>query len=460
MTKILFVNAINEHRRRKVETRYPSLGTSYIASYLRKYGKFNNVNIIEAGQSLSSELLREYNPDLVGISSVTQNFNIAKAIAAKIKKELDVAVIIGGHHITALPNNLTEYMDVAVLGEGEQTTLELVEAYEKDELDKRKLSKILGIAYRYRNKLMITPRRELIRPLDKIPFPARDLLHLDRANIYILTSRGCPYRCVFCSSSFFWQGIRFFSPSYVVKEIAEIIEKYNVKYVNIYDDLFTVNKKRLREIVRLIRKEKLGQKVEFGCLARANLVDNEVASLLKAMNVKTIALGLESGSDRILGYLKQGSVTVKQNENAVNILKKHKFKVSASFVIGSPTETKEETLQTLDFLKRSKLHSGETYVLLPFPGTEVWEYGKQTGQLNDFMNWDDFEIYLEENPSKRVILSDEMNREELLSILIRFKKEWNRRAHTHMVRQVFRHPTKIIPYIWKRIVNLKTNSQL
>jgi len=458
LTKILFVNAINENRRKEVETRYSSLGTSYIASYLRKYGAFSDVNILEVGQSLSSELLRKYNPDFVGISSVTQNFNTAKVIAAKIKKELDVPVIIGGHHITALPNNLTESMDVAVLGEGEQTTLELVEAYEENGLDKRRLSKIPGIAYRYRNKLIITPRRALIRPLDRIPFPARDLLHLNPANIYILTSRGCPYRCVFCSSSFFWRDIRFFSADYVVSEIVEVVEKYNTRYVNIYDDLFTINKKRLRKIVRLIEKEKLGQKVEFACLARANLVDDEVASLLKAMNVKTIALGLESGSDRILGYLKQSTVTVKQNKNAVNILKKHKFNVNASFIIGSPTETKEDALQTLDFLKRSKLDGGETYVLLPFPGTEVWQYGNQTGQLNDFMNWDDFEIYFEENPSKRVILSDGLSREELLSILIRFKKEWNRRAHTHVIRQALRHPTKIMPYIWKRILKLKTNS--
>ena len=137
MTKILFINCINENRKIAVETSYSSLGTAYIASYVRKYGGFGNIDIIEIGQSFRSELFRKYNPDFVGISSVTQNFNIAKEIAAKIKKESDVPVIIGGHHITALPNNLTEHMDVAVLGEGEQTFLELLGAYEENELDTR-----------------------------------------------------------------------------------------------------------------------------------------------------------------------------------------------------------------------------------------------------------------------------------------------------------------------------------
>lgn len=265
MTKIWFINCINENRKRTVETSYSGLGTSYIASYIQKYGGFRrrDITITEMGQSLGSDLIRKYDPDIVGISSVTQNVNIAKEIAAKIKNELDVPVIVGGHHITALPNNLTEHMDIAVLGEGEQTFLELLEAYEENGLDKEKLSKIDGIAYRCNKKLVITPRRELIRPLDRIPFPARDLLHTN--SFYMFTSRGCPYRCIFCSSSFFWQSIRYFSPRYVVREITELVERYNAKFINLFDDLFIGNKRRLREIAQLLREEKLHQRVEFAC---------------------------------------------------------------------------------------------------------------------------------------------------------------------------------------------------
>jgi len=457
MTRILFINCINENRKSAVETAYSSLGTAYIASYVRKYGGFGNIDIIEIGQSFGSELFRKYNPDIVGISSVTQNFNIANEIAAKIKKESDVPVIMGGHHITALPNNLTEHMNVAVLGEGEQTTLELLGAYEENELDTSKLCRIDGIAYRHNEKLIITPRRELIRPLDKIPFPARALLQPSKS-FYMFTSRGCPYKCVFCSSAFFWQGIRYFSAKYVVNEIAELAEKYGARFINLYDDLFIANRERVREIVQLIRDQKLHEKVEFACLARANLVDDDMTCLLKRMNVKTVALGFESGSERMLNYLKKGSVTVKQNMEAVNTLKKYKLAVNGSFVIGSPGETKEDVFQTLNFLKRSKLDSGETYVLLPFPGTELWDYGVQNGLLADYMNWDNFEIYFERSPSKRVILADKISREELLDILSLFKKEWNRRARIRLVHyairhpnKVMRHPNKVMSFIHKKI---------
>jgi len=450
MTKILFINCIHEKRKSPVETVYSGLGTAYIASYVRKYGGFSNIDIVEIGQSFRSELFRKYNPDIVGIYTVTQNFNIASEIAAKVKKESDVPVIIGGHHITALPNNLTEHMDVAVLGEGEQTTLELLEAYEKNGLDKSKLSGIAGIAYRYNKKLIITPRRELIRPLDKIPFPARDLLQ-QLNPFYMFTSRGCPYKCVFCSSSFFWQSIRYFSAEYVVNEVAELAEKYDARFINFYDDLFIADRKRVREIVQLIRAEKLHEKVEFACLVRANLVDANIASLLKRMNVKIISLGLESGSERMLNYLKKGTVTVKQNEKAVNTLKKYKFTVNGSFIIGSPTEMKEDIFLTLNFLKRSKLDNGETYVLLPFPGTELWDYGVQEGILNDHMNWNDFEIYFEWDPHKRVILTDELNREELLDVLSLFKKEWNRRTRMRLAHYAIRHPHKVMHFIYKKM---------
>ena len=124
-------------------------------------------------------------------------------------------------------------------------------------------------------------------------------------------------------------------------------------------------------------------------------------------------MGLESGSERILNYLKGGTVTLEQNKNAVNILKKHKFVVDASFIIGSPTETKWGCLQTLNFLKRSKIDGGETYVLLPFPGTDVWKYGKQRGLLNDYMDWNNFEMYFEDDADKRITVADKISRDEL-----------------------------------------------
>ena len=444
MTKILFVNVVDEFRKRSIERELPSLGTYYLAAYLRKYGGFNNVEVVEAGQNFDA---LKYDPDIVGISSVTQNFNIAKQIAEKTKKGINPLVLVGGHHITALPSNLTENMDVAVLGEGEQTTLELVQAYGKNRLD---LSKIKGIAYKSSGDLKVTPKRELIKPLDKIPFPSRDLMRLDSNCVNMFTSRGCPYKCVFCSSTFFWKTVRFFSASYVVDEISEIVATYKPKRINFSDDLFIANKKRLKLISKKCVDQHINKQVEFHCTARANLINHEVASLLKAMNVRTVSMGLESGSNRILQYLKGGSVTVEQNEKAVNLLKRHGLNVSATFIIGSPTETREEIMQTHKFIQRSSLDGGDTYVLLPFPGTKVWDYGKQTGQLSDFMDWSHFEIYFEDNPN-RVMLSDVLSREELLELLLKFKKLWKKRRRGTLFEQAVKHPARILPFVYRSI---------
>lgn len=426
--KILFVNVVNEFRKRSIEREFPSLGTAYLASYLRKYGRFNDIQIVEAGQNFDAS---KYDVDIVGISSVTQNFNIAKEIAEKAKRGSNPLVLVGGHHITALPSNLTENMDVAVLGEGEQTTLEIAQAHKNKPLDKQR-----------------TRTSKLIRPLDKIPFPARDLMKLDKHHVNMFTSRGCPYKCVFCSSTFFWKSVRFFSANYVVSEISEVVATYNPSRINISDDLFIANKQRLRNISYKIQNERTHRAVEFHCTARANLINHTVACLLKNMNVRTVSLGLESGSNRILQYLKGNSVTVEQNEKAVNILKRHGLNVSATFIIGSPTETSEEIMETYKFIQRSKLDGGDTFVLLPFPGTKVWEYGEQKGQLNDFMNWDDFEIYFEDNPN-RVFLSD-LSRDELLMLLLRFKKLWKKRRRATLFEEAVKHPARILPFIKRK----------
>ena len=439
--KILFINVVDEKRKRKIEREFPSLGTSYLASYLRKFGGFNDIKIVEAGQTFDAE---KFEADIVGISSVTQNFNIAEQIAEKTKKTANPLVLVGGHHITALPQTLTKNMDVVVLGEGEQTTLEIVQAYEKNCLD---LGKIKGIAYKSNGNLKFTAERELIKPLDKIPFPARDLIRLDPHHVSMLTSRGCPYKCVFCSSTFFWKTARFFSASYVVDEICEVIEKYAPNRINLSDDLFIADKTRLRKISSLICAEGIHREVEFHCTARANLINHEVASSLKAMNVTTVSMGLESGSNRILQYLKGDSVTVEQNEKAVNILKKYGFNVSATFIIGSPTETRAEILQTYQFIQKSRLDGGDTYVLVPFPGTKVWDYGEQRGQLNDFMDWSRFEIYFEDNPN-RVMLSN-LSREELLELLLQFKKLWRKRRRMTLLEQAVKHPDRILPFVYR-----------
>lgn len=422
MTKVLLINCVDP--KQSINFKFDGLGLAYIASYVKEYGGFGNVKIVDVGGVKDFGLIEKFKPDVIGLSSLTQNFNIIKEVSREIQVRLDVPVIVGGYHISALPNNLNCDMDIGVVGEGEQTFLELLSEYEKHGLDLKKLKHVDGLIYWDSGNLNFNSKRKLISPLDKIPFPFRHLLKNRSGKFYMFTSRGCSYSCSFCSSSAFWGCVRFFSPEYVVREIKHLVYGYEVKNITFYDDLFIADKKRVSKIADLLNAEKLD--VSFECSVRSNLVNDEVASVLKRMNVTRVSMGLESGCDRILKRLKGSTVSVEKNLDAVKLLKKYRFGIGGSFVIGSPNESERDVMKTLDFIRVSGVNVGETYVLLPFPSTKMWFDCKRKGLVNDFMDWERFCMYLSDN-SDRVIVSDKISRERLLFFVSVFKFEWGRR---------------------------------
>lgn len=433
-------------RTHRDEFAQPAIGPLYIASYLAKYGNYRNIQVMECGKT-DSNALKRVNPDIVGISSITQNFTIAKRLCAEIKQSLDVPIIIGGFHITALPQTMTPDMDIGVIGEGEQTMLDLVYAYEDHGLDKRYLNAINGITYRDENRLVATPKRELITPIDIIPYPARHLIDYDPSQVKsVITSRGCPYHCQFCSQASMWNSIRYHSPEYVIGEIRQIWQDYRPKSIGLDDDLFAVNKPRLRKMIELARQESWFGKIKFICSARANLADNETAKLLKELGVYSVFMGFETFTEKNLNYLKCNSVTVQQNKDAINTFSDAGLEIIGSFIIGSPDETKEEMLETLNTIKNSKLTYFEVNALLPLPVTKVWEEAKARGLVSDDMNWSELGFSLPENPNSRVIVS-KIPREELLQVLQLFLKERSRRLRKRLFILGMKHPEKIAEYL-------------
>ncbi|MBI5057051.1 MAG: methyltransferase domain-containing protein [Nitrospirae bacterium] len=402
------IHLVNDQTR---STERPKLGLGYISSYLKKYGDDIEVSVSFKGDDTSGTI-RTIRPDIVALTATTESFNDVIRLGKEIKGSFNIPLIIGGTHITILPKCLPQWIDAGVIGEGEQTLLEMVGSYRRD--GSLFNENIKGIIYRDGQHLRQTDERELIEPLDRIPFPDWDMLGLSKSGPgHILTSRGCTYKCVFCASASIWRKIRFFSPEYVVSEIKTIVEKFGRKEILIYDDLFTANSKRIQRISELICQEGLDKVVKFECLSNVNHFSAEMASDLKKMNVHRISFGMESGSPAMLKYLKKGTVTTEKIRNAVKAGVDNGMEVLGSFIIGTPGETEEDMMMTYNFIKDLKLTETGINVATPFPGTELWNYAVSEGHIKD--EWDD-SIYAmktitpETIKDKRLLCSVDKNR--------------------------------------------------
>ncbi|MDP2682478.1 MAG: radical SAM protein [Deltaproteobacteria bacterium] len=420
--KILLVNCINlDEGLRYTEDSAEHLGILYIASSLRRHFTEKELEIKVTYGPVFSSTLDDIKPYIVGLSSVSQNYHIAQRYA-KLCKERSIPVVVGGVHISTLPNTLTEDMNVGIINEGEDAIVELMRIFMEDSfLAKQKLADVKGIVYHDKSGLSMTPFRERIKNLDTLPIPARELYYHPRRGIF--TSRGCPYDCIFCFSKPFWGAkARFFSPEYVVKEIVHIVERFNVSQLSIYDDLFIAPRARFKKIVELIREAGLHKKITFNCNVRPNEITEEVAELLKSMNITHVFLGIESGNQRVLKYLKKQACSVEQNSNAIRILKKQDILTHGGFIIGSPDETKEEIMDTYRFIRKSCIDSFSPLMLTPLPGTPVWEIAKKRGLVTDFMDWSILREEFNEVENRHIIMSETLSRKELSKLYRKFKR--------------------------------------
>jgi radical SAM superfamily enzyme YgiQ (UPF0313 family) len=364
---------------------FKPLAFGYLKAYLDKH--LENPPVFEFINDLSN--IDKYN--IIAISSTSQDYSEAKRIAASVKqKNKSIITILGGHHVTYLPYTLSPDFDLGVMGEGEQTLLELVKCFQDYGLDNNHgLKNIKGLAIRGNGEITLTEKRDLIEPLDSIPHPCRQSDDIQ----YLFTSRGCPYKCLFCSSSVFWNKTRAFSAEYVVDEIEQILTQFpNTKHIPIEDDIFILDLSRLEKIITLLEEKGLSKRVAFSFTVRANLVTDQLCELIKRINVQAVCFGAESGSDRVLGTLEK-KATVAQNQNALDILHKHNISVVCSFIVGIPTETEEEVRATYEFIIRNilenKLGSFSTVnILTPMPGTEIWNNAIDKGLVNiEDMEW-------------------------------------------------------------------------
>ena len=390
----------------KIENHTPHFGLTALAAFLKERLPDLNVEIIE-GFNPTKEIIKS-KPNIVGFTSDTLAFKNTKRIATKIKIKLNIPILIGGVHITAMPESFSSPFDVGLIGEGEITLSELIESFLKNKkFIPSELKKIDGLIFKENKKIIKNSPRKLIKNIDELPFPLREITPMEdvylknqfnlfnvKRQISIMTSRGCPYHCVFCGSPVQWGAVRFHSPEYVIKEIKFLIKTYNIDSIMFWDDLFIAPIERLKKLKDLIVKNKLDKKLVFFGYARANLITEDVCKTLAEMNTKRLIFGLESGSPKILNYLKQNSVTVEDNKRAVDLCRKYEITSSSGYIVGTPGETLEDLQCTYDLMKHHPLDNTQIYILTPYPGTIIWREAKKKKMVSDNMNFEKLFVQL------------------------------------------------------------------
>jgi anaerobic magnesium-protoporphyrin IX monomethyl ester cyclase len=397
--KILFVNC-------RIDI-YPPVGLCYLSAYLKEHITGVETGLIEfvPGDSREQNVRRviESAPDIVAFTTYTVGFHEVMDYCAAIRAAAPEALILlGGPHITSLPETLPPGADAGILGEGEESLRELLAALQPGRYRGHDFSGVQGVCYHTANGVASTPQRPPITDLDTLPFPDLSILNMrwytsrkrfmmmkgNFRGFVLLTSRGCPFNCRFCQASAQWGKCRYHSAQRVVAEIEKLRRDYPyLDAINIIDDLFIGDRKRLREMVRLIREKGLHQGVVFNINGHVNMVNEETLDLLKSINVIQIAYGFESGSERVLDFLKRGSATVARNRRAAELTDSYGIGVGGQFMIGAPGETEAEMRETIDFIAAHPMSHVHVSVTTPLPGTELWEICKEQGLVNDAMDW-------------------------------------------------------------------------
>jgi radical SAM superfamily enzyme YgiQ (UPF0313 family) len=349
----------------------------YLKAYLHKH-------LSDSVEMIRADFENLHRCDVIAISTLSQDWNRAKDLAQYIKQQHPgMPIVIGGQHVTWLPGTLIPEIDFAVIGEGEQTFLELIQYF----LNGRKeedLFKINGLVFWKDGQLIAAPRRELIANLDDIPHPYREGITNNR---HIFTSRGCPYKCTFCSSSAFWKKIRLNSSDWVVDEIERLVA-IGSQHIPVMDDLFVANKKRFYEIIDKLKKRGLNKKSYFMTIQiSVHEANDELLDLIKSFYpIQRIIFSAESGNDRILKLIGKGN-TVAQNQAIVNKFHEKGVALGTSWIVGWPSETEEETRETCRWIMKN-YHEGKFPVhasfniLMPLPGTRVWNDAVNSGLID------------------------------------------------------------------------------
>lgn len=367
-----------EDRIHEEDVRALPMGIYSVGAVLKEAGHEVEIfNGYERGPQDWEGLMREFRPRVMGFSILHANRWGGLDMAARAK-EIDpaVCVVFGGVGATFLWEHFLrhfEQVDYIVRGEGEYGLLELIQCLEQDRHDR--LPRVSGIAFRQGKRIVKTPDRAPIRDLDVLPMPARyfDFQHL-------ALTRGCPGRCAFCGSPRFWgRRVRAHSPEYFVNQM-ELLARRGISFFYVSDDTFTLNKKRVVQVCRLILAR--GLQVAWAAISHVRHVDEDVLRWMRKAGCIQVSYGVESGSQRIRNFL-QKDLTPEEAERAFRLTARCGMLPRAYFIYGSRGETDQTIRESLDLMDRMRPLGAVFYILDVFPGTTLYEDLKKEGKISD-----------------------------------------------------------------------------
>ncbi len=386
---------------------YLSIGLAYMAAVLEEKG--HEVTVIDCpALNLDQETLKSklasIQPQIIGITSMTPTIQSA-VLSAQVAKQAcpNSTVVLGGPHATFMDKQVLakeNAVDVIVRGEGEQTLLELAQ----NAGNPKALDNIEGITFRKNGQAIRNPERPFIQNLDDLPRPAYKHFDLEKYRLFgrkmlpIITSRGCPSQCSFCTTSrIFGRPFRARSPKNVVDELEWLQDEHGADAFSFYDDTFTLDKNRALKICEDIKNRKLG--IPWDCQTRVSTVTEDMLKIMREANCQQVFFGVESGCQTILDAVHKGT-SVEQNKKAIKMAKDAGLFVAVSVMVGYPGETREMLEQTIDLLRQAEPDDAYICVATPYPGTELRTIIEEKGWKisNDWKKYDTT-IPVFENPN-------------------------------------------------------------